>query len=406
MQKCKALLFVCLSFSCSLLPAAPQGISYSRLGAIGSLGTASSVASDSQGNTYAAGWAAGTETGHGTDAFVARWNAAGTLDYLRYFGGSGEDRATALAVDPAGNAYIAGFTTSPDLPVRSAWQAARRGSQDAFLAKFAADGSVVFATYLGGSGISLARGIAVDGAGNVYAAGSTNATDFPVSGAYQSRQAGQFDAFVVKLSAEGDRLLYSTFLGGGGSDYANAVAVDAAGAAYVAGATGSADFPTRRPLQAALRGGEDAFVAKLSADGASLVYSTYLGGSGGSAGAPEAAAGIAVDGAGNAYVAGATSSADFPGRRDGSSAPAAFLVRLNASGDALVYSSALGGGGATTAAAVALAEDGTAVIAGSTAARDLPLREAAQPAYGGVSVSDRISGGLMGHFGAARSILD
>src|SRR5262249_43500857 len=148
-------------------------------------------------------------------------------------------------------------------------------------------------------------------AGNAYVAGDTSSPNFPVTGYQRSIRVAP-DAFVAKLSADGSRLLYSTYLGGTGEDHAKAVAVDSMGSALVTGSTYSPDFPVAGAFQAIPAGGQDVFVAKFSVDGQALIFSTFLGGSGGSLGSPEEGRGIAVDPAGAIYVAGVTSSTNFP----------------------------------------------------------------------------------------------
>ncbi|MGH8539626.1 MAG: Calx-beta domain-containing protein [Stenotrophobium sp.] len=194
----------------------------------------------------------------------------------------------------------------------------RQGTQIAFaLAQYdharalTIDPVLAYSTYLG-SGGDQANGIAVDSAGNAYVAGYTSSTFFPTANPLQPANAGGTDAFVAKLNAAGSALVYSTYLGGSGDNQANAIAVDSTGNAYVAGVTLAYDFPTANPLQPANAGGADAFVAKLNAAGSALVYSTYLGGSETSSSGNDQANGIAVDSAGNAYVAGQTSSTNFP----------------------------------------------------------------------------------------------
>jgi hypothetical protein len=187
-------------------------------------------------------------------------------------------------------------------------QPAKGGGSDAFVAKLNAAGSaLVYSTYLGGSGDEGGNGIAVDGAGNAYITGFTSSTDFPMANPLQPAYGGGTDAFVAKLNAAGSALVYSTYLGGSGGEHGSGIAVDAASNAYITGTTSSTDFPMANPLQPAHGGGTDAFVAKLNAAGSALVYSTYLGGSGDDNGI-----GIAVDSAGNAYVTGNTSSTNFP----------------------------------------------------------------------------------------------
>src|SRR5437773_487076 len=169
------------------------------------------------------------------------------------------------------------------------------------------DPTLVYATYLGSSGWDYGSGIAVDAAGSAYVTGSTSSADFPTANALQAAKAGFQNAFVTKLNPTGSALVYSTYLGGSGGDGGTGIAVDTAGSAYVTGATSSIDFPTVNPLQAAYGGDGDAFVSKLDAAGSALLSSTYLGGSGADAGY-----GIAVDTLGNAYVTGETRSTDFP----------------------------------------------------------------------------------------------
>jgi len=243
------------------------------------------------------------------DAFVAKLNPSGSaLLYATYLGGSGTEEATSVAVDSGGSAYVAGGTYSSDFPTQAALDNAYGGSGDGFLAKLNPSGSaLVYATYLGGSVTDEVTSVAVDGTGNAYVAGTTNSSDFPTQAALDGSLGGLKDGFVAKLNPSGSALLYATYLGGSGEDQANAVAVDGAGNAYVAGETWSSDFPTQVALDGALGGFEDAFVAKLNPSGSALVYATYLGGS-----EDDDATSVAVDGAGNAYVVGGTYSSDFP----------------------------------------------------------------------------------------------
>jgi hypothetical protein len=247
------------------------------------------------------------------DAFVAKINVAGTaLVYSTYLGGGSvdPDQGNGIAVDLAGNAYVTGTTTSTDFPTTAgAFQAVFGGNLDAFVVKLNPTGSaLVYSTYIGGSSTEFGRSIAVDLAGNAYVTGLTASTDFPTVNPLQPVLGGLEDAFVVKLNPTGSALVYSTFLGGSGSDDATGIAVVLAGNAYVIGTTASTDFPTTPGVfGAVLNGLEDAFVTKLNPTGSGFVYSTYLGGSDGDHGN-----GIAVDLAGNAYVIGTTASTDFP----------------------------------------------------------------------------------------------
>ena len=218
------------------------------------------------------------------DAFVVKLNPSGSeVIYVTHFGGSKWEAGNGVTVDAAGNAYVVGSTYSPDFPTtEGAFQTTFGGQQDVFVTKLDSSGSVVYTTYLGGSGEDLSYGIAIDDLGNVYVAGMTDSPDFPTANPFQPALGGGRDAFVAKLTPSGTALVYSTYLGGSGNEgrWGARIAVDASGNAYVAGGTESADFPTVNPLQAALAGKQDTFVAKLNPTGSALVYSTYLGGSG------------------------------------------------------------------------------------------------------------------------------
>jgi len=279
-------------------------------------------------------------TGGYSNAFVSEINTsnAGTasLVYSTYLGGTAADpgysttidtEGQGIALDSSGNVYVTGKTasdtfvatagafqtTNPKYPYGPSGSVV---SYSAFVTKInpsnAGSASLVYSTYLGGSygGDDSGNGIAVDASGNAYVTGWTTASDFPTTaGALQPALAAgsnNYDAFVTELNSTGSALVYSTFLGGTGNDFGNGIAVDASGESYVTGSTQSTNFPTANALQPANGGGGDAFVAKLSAAGSSLVYSTYLGGSGGSSGG-----GIALDSAGNAYVTG-TAGSNFP----------------------------------------------------------------------------------------------
>ena len=296
------------------------------------------VAVDSQGSVYVTGdtsatnfpttsGAAQTTEEGADDAFVTKLSSTGGLDYSTYVSGTnGGTEGTAIAVDSQGGAWLTGGTNATDLATPGAYQDTNPGADEqAFVVHLAADGSkVIYATYLGGSSSDGGGGIALDAQGSVYVAGVTSSSDFPTTtGAFQTAfGGGDRDAFVTKFSSAG-ALVYSTYLGGSEDDEALAIAVDSAGNAYVTGDTepvetedaepalmpqqAAGGFPVANAFQDASGGGEDAFVTELNADGSALWYSTYLGGSDDDGGA-----GIAVDSAGSAYVAGFTNSSDFP----------------------------------------------------------------------------------------------
>jgi hypothetical protein len=307
------------------------------------------------------------------------------LSYSTYLGGNGYEEGQDIAVDSAGNAYLIGTTTSTDFPTADALQAAYGGGLfNAFVAKLDASGtSLVYSTYLGGSGEDNGNDIAVDRAGNAYVTGHTTSTDFPTANPIQATNGGGQDAFVAKLNACGTALVYSTYLGGSGDDLGQGIAVDRAGDAYVTGRTTSADFPTVNPIQAANRGFMNAFVAKVNASGTALVYSTYLGGSGEDDGTA-----IAVDRAGNAYVTGSTSSTNFPTVNPiqagyGGGNTDAFVAKLNATGTALVYSTYLGGSGEDLGFGIAVDRAGNAYVTGGTDSTNFPTANPIQAANGG-----------------------
>jgi hypothetical protein len=317
------------------------------------------------------------------------------ISYSTYLGGSIFDIAWSIAVDPAGNAYIAGDAESLNFPTVQPHQPAPGGQGDGFVAKFAPDGTPVYSTYLGGDYIDYVSDIAVDIEGNAYVTGFTGSSDFPTVNAFQPAYAGGWDAFVTKLSADGSALVYSSYLGGSGEEnYVNAgvpggIAVDRKGYAYVTGNTQSADFPTVQPFQPSLHGTVDAFVSKVSADGASLVYSTFLGGERGDSGWA-----IAVDRAGYAVVTGDTTSFGFPTANayQPQCAPSfalcwdVFVTRLSADGTSLMYSTYLGGNDQEyidRGMGVALDAKGVAHVTGMTGSPNFPVSNAYQFAYGG-----------------------
>ena len=371
----------------------PAAIIYSTYVGRTDSDTAQSVAVGADGSLYIAGLAAaaGAPSGRG-EAFVAHLSADGsTLLYLTYLGGSDDTVARAIAIDSSGNAYVTGETHAIDFPVRNALQAtcslntAHQCAGDAFLTKLNADGSVAFSTYLGGSGEDGGNAIALDATGDIYIAGATSSTDFPVFEAVQTAPGGGGDGFVAKIAGDGSRVLYATYLGGRGADEIQSIAVDGAGNAYVTGATSSVDFPAVKAFQASCRldssnkcNGE-AFVAKLSADGSALLYSTYMGGSGGDVGNA-----IAVDAAGNAYVAGVTSSVDFPVHNAFQSAlkgsSEAFVTKLAAGGAAIVYSTFLGGSAINSAYGIFVDAAGDAFVSGQTNSADFPVVSPVQAA--------------------------
>ena len=276
------------------------------------------------------------------------------LLYSTYLGGGSFDFGVGIALDGAGSAYLTGYTASADFPTTAgAFDTSFNGASDAFVTKLDASGAALgYSTYLGGSeGDDNGLGIALDGAGSAYLTGATGSADFPTTaGAFDTTYNGGYDGFVTKLDASGAALGYSSYLGGDSFDSGYGIALDGAGSAYLTGETRSRDFPTTvGAFDTSFNGVvTDAFVTKLDPSGAALGYSSYLGGSDTESGG-DSGNGIALDGAGNAYLTGETYSADFPttagafdttfnGDYD------AFVTKLDASGAALGYSTFLGGG--------------------------------------------------------------
>jgi hypothetical protein len=309
------------------------------------------------------------------------------LDYSTYLGGSSSEAAYGITVDPAGNAYVAGQTTSVDFPVTSgaAQTSFGSGDFDAFVAKLNAAGTdLVYATYLGGSGFDYAEDVAIDSAGSAYVTGVTTSTNFPRVGAFQTLFGGIEDAFVAKLNPQGSVLTYSSYLGGAGDDGGYSIAVDGSGRAYLTGFTDSVAFPRVNAIQTTKGGTLDAFVSKVNAAGSALLYSTYLGGD-----IDDLGYGIAVDAAGAAYVTGETLSSDFPTaspiQASTGGAFDAFVTKLNAAGSALTYSTYLGGGSTDGARDIALDGTGNAYVTGLTESTNFPTTTGAW---------DRTRGGL------------
>jgi hypothetical protein len=242
------------------------------------------------------------------DAFVARIAPGGTaLEYSTYLGGSDIDIGGDIAIDAAHDIFITGLTQSTDFPVANALQPLYAGGHDAFVSKLDPTGSeLLFSTYLGGSGEDWGIGLALDVQGTVHIAGHTDSANFPVINALQPLYAGNGDAFVSKFNPAGSALIYSTYLGGSGGEWAYGIGVDSSGRAWVSGYTGSLDFPVANALQPVYSGATDVFVAQLSADGAPLLFSTYLGGA-----TVDQSNCLALDGADNVYVGGRSNGA-FP----------------------------------------------------------------------------------------------
>jgi hypothetical protein len=321
--------------------------------------------------------------GGGSTAFVTKLNAGGSgLIYSSYLGGSSFDQGHAIAVDTTGNAYVTGNTWSTDFPTVNPLQAAHGGNTDAFVTKVNTTGSApVYSTYLGGISSEEGHGIAVDTAGNAYVTGQTWSTDFPTVNPLQGAFGGITDVFVTKINPAGSAPVYSTYLGGNGQEIGRGIAVDAAGNVFVTGHTSSTNFPTVTPLQSLFAGFVDAFVAKVDVTGSSLVYSTYLGGSGDDRGHA-----IALDSTGSVNITGTTFSINFPIANPFQATNAgngdAFVTQINAAGSALVDSTYLGGDGAEEGHGIAVDAAGSAYVTGRTDSTDFPTASPFQAVKG------------------------
>ncbi|HYP19552.1 MAG TPA: SBBP repeat-containing protein, partial [Chloroflexia bacterium] len=299
----------------------------------------SQIALDSVGNVYLSGSTAEPDfpmvnayqpaNAGMIDGFVTGINAAGTaILFSTYFGGQYDDDMRDVWVDASNNIYVTGFTRSTNLPVQNAYQPQPSGDGDAFVTKFTPQAQgLVWSTYLGGNngtlpGQDIGEAIRTDSIGNVYVTGYTESPSFPTTpGSVQPNTHGGLDAFVTKFTPDGQALVWSTYLGGSGTDprgrdRATAITIDAGGYVYITGSTYSLDFPTANAVQPTLAGNFDAFVSKFTPDGSSLAYSTYLGGTY-NIGVPgqtgdDIGVAIEIDPRGNALIAGTSGSYNFP----------------------------------------------------------------------------------------------
>lgn len=375
------------------------------------------VTTDSQGDVYVTGAFSSSATFNTTsgspvtltaqgvrDAFVAKYTSAGILLWAKDIGGSTtntynppDSRANAIAVDSSGNVYVTGFTYCNDFPLTAnAFQANFRGNADAFLVKLDPTGSLLYSSLLGGDGYSTdgntsASAIAVDNSGHAYITGSSFSTSFPTTAnAFQTSNPGGNKAIVAEFETTqsgASSLLYSSYLGGNGGDDAGYAIALHNGKVYVTGRPNSSNFPTTvNAYQPSYGGSFDGFVAVFDTSllgSSSLLYSTYLGGSG-----FDASTTIAVDGSGNIYVAGVTSSVNFPTMNPLQSyqgTPSsewvggdAFVTELNPTGSALIYSTYLGGNSTDFALGLAVDASGMAYVTGWTTSSNFPTAQPLQ----------------------------
>ncbi len=358
---------------------------------------ANDIAIDLSGNLYLAGHTLSPDflgdgalapQLHNVDAFVARIDGAtGGLDYLAIFQGAdlqnGEEWAMSIAVNPLGDAYVAGRTNSPSFPVTpGAYDTTINGDWDVFALKLNPTGGLVYATFLGGDQLDWGTDLAIDNTGGALLTGGTFSTDFPTSpGAHDPSLNGARDIFLTRLSSDGSELTYSTYIGGTGQDQGEGLALNIAGEIYITGWTTSADFPsTTGAFEEMSPGGFDAFVLKVDLNNPDLLYATYLGGTGEDRGLA-----IAVSQQDDeAVITGRTNSQDFPttpnafasslagGTCDFVPCPDAFLVRLQPAGNSMEYGTYLGGSGWDEGRDIAVDGAENVLIAGETRSTDFP----------------------------------
>ncbi|MCW3100048.1 MAG: hypothetical protein JWL77_5666 [Chthonomonadaceae bacterium] len=380
------------------------------------------IAVDSGGNAYIAGYTYSNDFPTTTGAFqtvnnayaaldatcfVTKLNSTGTaLLYSTYLGGSNYDFAKGIAVDSSGNAYVTGAASSTNFPTTSGvYQTTNHGVGSVNFTGFVCNGFVTklnstataltYSTYLGGSISDNINAIAIDSSGNAYVTGKAASNDFPTTtGAFQTVNHAyanfSFNGFVTKLNSTATALTYSTYLGGSMTEVAYSIAIDSSGNAYVAGLAFSSDFPTTsgvfqttKPTTIIPRTSYGSgFVTKFNSTGTALLYSTYLGGSGG-----DGAYGIALDSSGNTYITGSAGSTDFPTTtgafqrvNNAGTFGSSFVTKLNSTATALLYSTFLGGTGSTTnteGLSIAIDSSGRAFITGDTTGVDYPTTSGA-----------------------------
>ena len=370
------------------------------------------VAVDSNGCAYVTGETASTNffatnawnTNYGgglRDLFVAKLSAAGTnLVYSTYIGGNDEDVAFGMALDSAGNVYLTGATASTNFPVTANAISTNihdpiyfgyAANYDAFVTELDASGTnLLYSTYLGGNRADVAEAIVLDGSGHIYVAGETTSTDFPTNGT-TAAYGGGYDAFLAELNVASTNLIYSTYLGGTGNDYVLGLGVNASGNAIIGGLTSSLDFPVTNALQTNFAGGPyDGFVAKLSPDGTTRLFATYLGGD-----ADDEISRLALDNAGNVYLTGLTTSTNFavltnfPGANvlysTNNGSEDAFVMKLDSNGTNVIYWTFLGGVSNDEGWSIAVDNNGNAYVVGRTSSTNFPTVNPYQSAPGGLN---------------------
>lgn len=305
------------------------------------------------------------------------------LTYSSYLGGNEQDAGSGITIDRDGNAYIVGLTWSTDFPTVRPLQGTTAGNVDMFITKLNSSGDgLIFSTFLGGSNNEYGESIVLDTAGNAYLTGFTNSADFPTVAPIKGNLSGPWDAFVMRIDSAGATIGYSTYLGGGSDEYGRSIAVDKFGNAFVTGYTSSMDFPTTNPVQEDNGGGDDAFVVGLNSTGTGFLFGTYLGGNDNEYGKS-----IATDDQGNVYVVGNTASLNFPTANPCQESPGGngdvFITKLDAVGTNLLYSTYLGGTGNDHGSSISVDGLGNAYVTGFTESTDFPVENPFQETHKG-----------------------
>jgi hypothetical protein len=308
------------------------------------------------------------------DAFISKFDSKGQLVFSTFLGGTKKEYARSIFVDKNGFIFLCGDTESADFPTKNAFQSKLSGGSDAFITKLDPAGQIVYSTFLGGDASEFGASISNDNNFNVIIVGATFSNDFPIKNAYQEKNMGSADVFITMLDPTG-QLLSSTYLGGKDYDIANCASSDMEGNIITAGHSRSSDLPIKNSVQEEESEGV-IFVIKMSSDN-QLIYSTFLGG-----GEFDEATGVAIDLKGNAYFSGKISVNNLPiknafqeGKQGNNDA---FITKLDPLGE-LVYSTYLGGSGYESSDSITVDKDGCVYLAGSTTSTDFPVKNAYQP---------------------------
>jgi hypothetical protein len=323
-----------------------------------------------------------TYDGHGSEGYIIKINPNGTIIYSSYIGGFSTDEIYDIFVDDAGFVYLTGMTNSEDFPIVNAADSTLDGA-NAFVCKINQAGTAfVYSTFVGGSGSEIPRRIWVNDSGQAYIVGQTWSLDFPTRNPFDGSLEGDNDCFVAKLSSGGNSLLYSTLIGGSGWEEALGVVVDTEGAIYVTGYTNSPDFPTVNALDGTTGGDDDCFVAKINPSGTSLNYSTFLGGN-----SIDHGNAIGIDSLGRAYVVGSTYSTDFPTARPldntYSGSTDAFITVLNPDGQTMNFSTYLGTSGVEEPTDLVVTSIGSLYVCGTSNSFPAVIRESYDSGFNG-----------------------